>query len=257
MFSDCRHNLQYLLFITGLCAIAGIALWILKIVVSPYFPAWSMGLCALAAVLTLICAICTIPDIKEYPYDKNKAVGPHPPGDLGEGGIMLESFKRRPSDIQFTDHGEDYRTDAKRRSDLGREYGRRSSDQQSNRRESKVGKDYDPRGQRQAKSPSWRDDERFELKVVTPTYKNVPPRFDQRMWYTCTCDTLYYCLSLYLYIGIWFIFFHICICNILVPSQHWLNWHQYLGYTFEHISGIWLISWKHLNDIASVPYVHH
>ena len=164
------HHLQYSFFITGLCAIAGIALWILKIVVSPYFPAWSMGLCALAAVLTLICAICTIPDIKEYPYDKNKAVGPHPPGghtgrDLGEDGVMLESFKRRPSDIQFTDHGEDYRTDAKRRSDLGREYGRRSSDQQSNRRESKVGKDYDPRGQRQAKSPSWRDDERFELKL--------------------------------------------------------------------------------------------
>ncbi|XP_062600934.1 uncharacterized protein LOC134262554 [Saccostrea cucullata] len=160
-------------------AIAGIVLWILQ-VESPYYPAWSMGLSALASALVLITAMCLVPDIKENKYKPKSTVYP----DQGSRYNRLEKSDsilsrddgrsdkviRRPSDVMVTSIGDTPR-DYKKSGDLGREYGRQ------NRRESRNSADYNPYpyGPRSTKDPFNGGFDRFELEVITPS---APPRYD-------------------------------------------------------------------------------
>jgi hypothetical protein len=160
------------LFVAGL-AIAGIVLWILQ-VSSPYYPAWSMGLAALASALVLITSMCLIPDIKENNYEPKSTVYPDQSNkynrlEKSESSQSLDvGMVRRPSDVKLTSHGDDSR-DYKKSGDLGKEYGRRS------RRESENSRNFNPYpyGPRSTKDPF--NNDRFELEVITPS---APPRYD-------------------------------------------------------------------------------
>lgn len=151
-------------------------LWILQ-VPSPYYPAWSMGLAALASALVLITSMCLIPDIKENNYEPKSTVHPDHTNKYNrlEKSESFQSIDggmtRRPSDVKMTSHGDDSR-DYKKTGDLGREYGRRS------RRESANTRDFNPYpyGPRSTKDPFNNNGyDRFELEVITPS---APPRYD-------------------------------------------------------------------------------
>lgn len=170
-----------LLLMTLLAAglsIAGIVLWVLQ-VESPYYPAWSMGLSALASSLVLITAMTLIPDIKEYDYESKSTVYPDHTGKYTRleksesvrnvsGGPGLP---RRPSDIMLTTIGDDT-SGYKRSRDLGREYGRP-------KRQESVGSSRDfnpyPYGPPSSKDAFNREQDRFDLEVITPS---APPRYD-------------------------------------------------------------------------------
>lgn len=192
-----RHKAFYLCFfycVAGL-SIAGIVMWVLQ-VESPYYPAWSMGLSALASSLVLIAAMTLIPDIKEYDYESKSTVYPDHTGKYTRleksesvrnvsGGPGLP---RRPSDIMLTTIGDDT-SGYKRSRDLGREYGRP-------KRQESVGSSRDfnpyPYGPPSSKDAFNREQDRFDLEVITPS---APPRYDfmQRKFWERERVQFYFC----------------------------------------------------------------